>query len=550
MNYTKINIMLIFMIFINILSLRAEDVSIKITKKYLNFPISSKVDRAKMTFKIDGRTERSFDIRLAASEPDYWVFCDMTAFQGKTVTISYSENKQGLSLIYQDDRFAGQDSLYKEINRPQFHFTSRRGWNNDPNGLIFYEGEYHLFYQHNPYERDWGNMHWGHAVSRDMIHWEELPVALFPDEHGTMFSGSAVIDYDNTSGFGNARTPAMVAIYTADNPDKQIQCIAYSLDKGRTWTKYKQNPVIDSKEKWNSKDTRDPKVFWYQPSKHWVMALNERDGHSIYTSPNLKDWTYQSHTTGFWECPELFELPIGGNPANKKWVMYGASGTYMIGSFDGKKFTPESGKYYFSTGSAYAAQTFTNIPVQDGRRIQIAWGRINHPGMPFNGTMLLPAQLTLRTTKDGVRMFSFPVKEVNSLFSNETSWTSLTAGDANDHLKRFNDADGLHIRTTIKLSHATNAGLNLNGQRLLDYDMNSNLVNGVFYSPEDMTSMEITADIYIDRTLIEVFIDNGAYSYSMERKPANDNRQVGFRFWGNNIEVKHLQVHYMNSIWK
>ena len=340
MNPLKINIALIFMILMNVSSLRAEDISITVTKKYLNIPVSSKVGRAEMTFTVAGNTERRFDIRLAASEPDYWVFCDVSTLRGKTLTITYPENKQGLNLIYQDDRIAGQDSMYNEKNRPQFHFTSRRGWNNDPNGLIFYEGEYHLFYQHNPYEREWGNMHWGHAVSRDLVHWEELPIALYPDSHGTMFSGSAVIDYDNTSGFGNGKTPVMVAIYTADNPEKQIQCIAYSSDKGRTWTKYNQNPVIDSKAKWNSKDTRDPKVFWYQPGKHWVLALNERDGHSIYTSPNLKDWTYQSHVAGFWECPELFELPIDGNPANTKWVMYGASGTYMLGSFDGKKFTP------------------------------------------------------------------------------------------------------------------------------------------------------------------------------------------------------------------
>ena len=520
-------------------SLQAADIAIKITKKYLNLPVSSKVERAEMTFTIDGSIERRFDIRLAATEPDYWVFCDVSTLMGKTLTIHYPTNQQGLNLIYQDERIAGHDSLYHETNRPQFHFTTRRGWINDPNGLIFYEGEYHLFYQHNPYEREWGNMHWGHAVSRDLLRWEELPIALYPDRHGTMFSGSAVIDYDNTSGFGKKDAPAMVAIYTADSPEKQVQCIAYSLDKGRTWTKYKHNPVIDSKEIWNSKDTRDPKVFWYQPSRHWVMALNERDGHSIYTSPNLKDWKYESHTTGFWECPELFELPVDGNPANTKWVMYGASGTYMLGSFDGKKFTPEHGKYYFATGTAYAAQTFSNIPVQDGRRIQIAWGRVNHSGMPFNGMMLLPVELTLRTTKNGIRMFSYPIKEVTTLFADETVWTSLSADEAGQQLNQYTGS--LHIRTTIKLSHATGAGLSLNGQRLLDYDMNSNLVNGVFYSPEDMTSMEITADIYIDRTSVEVFIDNGVYAYSMERRTRENNTE-GFRFWGNNIEIKNLQV--------
>ena len=545
-NFTMI--IMIIMMFMIVVATKAEDVTVKITKNYLNFPVSHKVDRARMTFTVDGRTERMFDIRLAAAEPEYWVFCDVSALKGKTLTISYPTNKQGLDLIYQDDRIAGYDSLYREANRPQFHFTSRRGWNNDPNGLIFYEGEYHLFYQHNPYERDWGNMHWGHAVSKDLIHWEELPLALYPDEHGTMFSGSAVIDYDNTSGFGKGNTPAMVAIYTADGNNKQVQCIAYSLDKGRTWTKYTGNPVIDSKAKWNSNDTRDPKVFWYQPGKHWVMALNERDGHSIYTSSNLKDWKYESHTTGFWECPELFELAVDGNPANTRWVMYGASGTYMIGRFDGRKFLPDHGKYYYTTGSIYAAQTFTNIPASDGRRIQIGWGRISHPGMPFNSMMLIPTVLTLKTTKDGIRLFNEPVKEMEILYEQGQQKSSLTTQQANDLLATCKGKETLRIKTTIHLSHATGAGLNLNGQELLNYDMNSNQVNHIFYSPEDITSMEITADIIIDKTSIEVFIDNGAYSYSMERR-ARENNTEGFRFWGHNIEIINLEAYPLKSIW-
>ncbi|MDR3260948.1 MAG: glycoside hydrolase family 32 protein, partial [Tannerella sp.] len=238
----------------------AGDLQVRITKRYLNLPVSHKVERQVMTFEVGGRVERSFRIRLAAQgEADYWVFCDVSALKGKTLKISYPADDSALKRIYQDDFIAGRDSLYRETNRPQIHFTSRRGWNNDPNGLLFYEGEYHLFYQHNPYEREWENMHWGHAVSRDLIHWEELPVALFPDENGTMFSGSAVIDYENTAGFSKKDgTPAMVAIFTADSREKQVQCIAYSLDKGRTWTKYAGNPVIDSGAEWQSHDTRDP----------------------------------------------------------------------------------------------------------------------------------------------------------------------------------------------------------------------------------------------------------------------------------------------------
>ena len=547
MNYGKL-LTLLVMAFTLSGSMNAEDLTLKITKKYLNLPVSHQKERAVMTLAVDGKPVRSFDIRLASAEPDYWVFCDVSSFKGKQIKISYRGDAAGMDKIYQADEIAGQDSLYKETNRPQIHYTQRRGWNNDPNGLIYYEGEYHLFYQHNPYERDWGNMHWGHAVSKDLIHWEELPIALFPDEHGTMFSGSAVIDYKNTAGFNKGNIPAMVAVYTADSPEKQVQCIAYSLDKGRTWTKYDGNPVVDSKAKWNSHDTRDPKVFWYEPTGKWVMVLNERDGHSIYNSDDLKHWTFESHITGFWECPELFELPVDGVTGNKKWVMYGASGTYMIGSFDGRTFVPESGKHYYSTGTIYAAQTFTNIPSGDGRRIQIGWGRISHPGMPFNGTMLLPTVLSLRTTKDGIRLFSEPIKELEALQITKGQWKDLSAEKAGELLQPYNHTGSLRIRTTLSLSHATNAGLSLYGQNLLDYDMNFNKVNGVFYSPEDMTSMEISVDIILDRTSVEVFVDGGAYSYSMERR-ADPNNKDGFRFWGNNIQVKNLEVYELQSIW-
>jgi len=391
-------------------------------------------------------------------------------------------------------------------------------------------------------------MSWGHAVSKDLIHWEELSVVLFPDKLGAIFSGTAIIDYNNTAGFGKNGIPPMIAFYTAHSSDNERQCIAYSLDKGRTFTKYDGNPVINSKEKWNSEDLRDPKVFWYQPTKRWVMVLFERDGNSIYTSGNLKEWNYESHTPGFWECPQLFELMVDVNVNNKKWVMYGGSGTYMIGKFDGKIFTPEAGKYYYGNGAIYAAQTFDNIPSSDGRRIQIGWGRIQQPGMPFNQMMLLPTELTLRTTKEGIRLFNVPVKEVDMLQEKEYTWEGIDANNASEVLQQFNDAISIRIKTSIKLSLSTDAGLNLFGQTLFRYDMSFNQINGFFYSPNDRTSMEISADIIIDKTSIEVFVDGGAFSYAIERKAVPENKD-GFKFFGKNIEVKNLKVYPMKSIW-
>lgn len=524
----------------------AQEISLKAQKQYLNIPISHKQNRERMTLEVDGKPERSFNIRIAEGEPDYWVFCDIAELKGKLLTLKYPHHAAGLEKIYQSDEIAGQDSLYRERYRPQVHYTQRRGWNNDPNGLIYYDGEYHLFYQHNPYEREWENMTWGHAVSRDLLHWQELAPALHPDHLGTMFSGSAVIDYNNTSGWGEKGNPAMVAIYTADGA-RQTQCVAYSLDKGRTWTKYEGNPVIDSGEKWATRDTRDPRVFWYAPKGHWVMVLNERDGHSIYTSTDLKAWQYKSHTTGFWECPELIELAVDGNPDNKKWVMYGASGTYMIGSFDGEKFTPEAGKFYYVRGNIYAAQCYNNIPAEDGRTIQIGWGQINHPHLPVNGMMTFPTELTLRTTRNGVRLFSYPVAELAKLQELKGNWANLKAEEATERLKPYDKEGALLIKTTIRLSHATSAGISLDGQNIVDYDMNRNTINGTFYSPEEIGSMELKMTLLIDRTSVEVYIDDGAYSYVMERIPHNSS---GFNFWGNNIMVKELEVSTLRSIWE
>ena len=221
---------------------------------------------------------------------------------------------------------ANVSNYYTEPFRPQFHFTPEKNWMNDPNGLVFYEGEYHLFYQYNPFGDKWGHMSWGHAVSPDMVHWKHLPLAMGDDDGVMIFSGSAVIDWKNSSGFGKGDQPPMVAIYTGYNTTNnlQYQCIAYSNDKGRTWTKYSGNPVINL----NSKDFRDPKVQWYEPTKSWIMTVSLSAEHKVcfYGSPNLKDWTLLSKfgpagaTAGVWECPDLFQLPVQGTH-EKRWVL-------------------------------------------------------------------------------------------------------------------------------------------------------------------------------------------------------------------------------------
>jgi len=521
-----------------------------ISKNFLNLPVSKTAELKTMRLLVNGINEREFTIRLAKDTTDYWVFLDVTAYKGKKVKLVMDDASAILTKIYQDDVIAGQDSLYRESKRPQFHFTPKRGWNNDPNGLLYYQGEYHLFFQHNPYDVLWGNMHWGHAVSKDLLHWTELPEALYPDELGTMFSGSGVVDLNNSAGLQKGPEKTLILFYTAAGGTSELskdkpfsQCIAYSNDKGRTWIKYSGNPVLPNVVA----DNRDPKVFWHQASNKWVLVVYEKDGHSIYTSSNLKNWQLESHVANFFECPEFFELPVDGDVKNMRWVMYGASGTYMIGTFDGKKFIPESTKKLYTTGALYAAQTFNNIPDADGRRIQIGWGRVPQPGMPFGQMMLFPTELTLKTTPDGIRLFSNPVREIELLKRTGQTWEDLTIQEANEKLGQYGAAELLRIKTKIVLDDFW-AGLDLGGNTLVKYDANFNLINEIPYFTDNPESRELSMELLIDRTSVEVFIDGGKYSYCIERKPALNTK--GLVFTGNpGLKVQNLEIQILNSTW-
>lgn len=327
--------------------------------------------------------------------------------------------------------------------RPTYHFTPASGWMNDPNGLVYFEGEYHLFYQYYPDSNVWGPMHWGHAVSGDLVSWEHLPIALYPDSLGYIFSGSAVVDWNNTTGFGSADHPAMVAMYTYHDPigernqtlDFQTQGIAYSLDKGRTWTKYKDNPVIANQ---GIRDFRDPKVSWNQKTKEWNLILAVKDHVNIYTSPNLKEWTLQSEFGadlgahgGVWECPDLF--PLVDQNGVTKWVMLvsinpggpqgGSATQYFVGDFDGKVFTPADSiiRWIDYGADNYAGVTFSDIPGEDGRRIFIGWMSNWQyaqvvPTYEWRSAMTIPRELQLIRNEDDYLLKSVVVDEVQNLF--------------------------------------------------------------------------------------------------------------------------------------
>jgi sucrose-6-phosphate hydrolase SacC (GH32 family) len=505
----------------------------KISKKFLNFPVEMDRNRQRMDFLM-GKDTLTYSVVRLGDQPDYWVFKDVSAYQGKTIKVSFSGEVPGISLIHQADTFPGMDSLYKESLRPQFHFSSRRGWNNDPNGLVWLDGEYHLYYQHNPFEVWWENMHWGHAVSTDLIHWTELDDALFPDPLGTMFSGSAVIDRDNTAGWGKN---TMVAAYTADKAGREVQCIAYSTDKGRTFVKYEGNPVAGR--------DRDPKVFWYEPNKEWVMVLYKIAGISFFTSKNLKEWNEESHVPGFYECPEFFELPVDGNPAKTLWVLTAASGTYMLGDFDGRRFTPKYGKYRTTYGSQYAAQTYNNTP--DGKRIQIGWGQIESKGLPFNQMMCFPTELTLRTTNEGVRLFSEPIAGISSLHIKAHDLSGLTVGVANEKLKSIG-TNLLHVVARLESLNGVRISIDYNGNRYADMDGDE--LNGVQIPLEKPGKLLFDVEMLIDRTSVETFFQKGKAVFVTPLKKSVS--QNGLQILGapDQIRIEKLIVYEMKPAWK
>ena len=545
----RINLALVFLLFHFQLTYAQHKRELIIKSQYIHFPVTESGELCKVNLTIGGNIFRNFELNLS-DEPDFWVYLDVSAYIGKRLTI-ISDNKKTKDLlldIYQSDKISYFDDLYKEKHRPQLHFSSKRGWLNDPNGLVYYEGEYHLFYQHNPYGWEWGNMHWGHAVSNDLIHWVQLPIALYPDENGVCFSGGTLIDKNNSSGFGKN---AMIALYTSVAKE-QTQSLAYSLDNGRSWSRYSENPVIPGRsEQAGSPEVRDPNVFWHEPTSKWVMILFENMGHSIFTSKNLVNWQFESHFETFHECPELFELPIDGDTNKTKWVTYGASGYYTIGSFDGKIFTPEFGQFRYVDGEFYAAQTYENIPSEDGRQIQIGWATIETPDMPFNMMMGFPTELTLRETANGIRLFNEPISEIEILHKNVRKYKNLTWKETNEKLKEHYP-DMLHLKMILEPISAGTFNLRI-GSDYLGYEWYNNKFNyneREYSYDRELGRKELTLEIIVDRTSIEVYVDRGAYTIVLPRTLEQQKRGLAFEL---NPEfkmlVKNLEIYELSSIW-
>jgi fructan beta-fructosidase len=457
---------------------------------------------------------------------------------------------------------------YQEKHRPQFHFSPSAKWMNDPNGMVYYEGEYHLFYQYYPDSTVWGPMHWGHAISPDLVHWEHLPIALYPDELGYIFSGSAVVDWKNTSGFGKDGVPPLVAIFTHHEPkgaadekvnDFQYQSIAYSNDKGRTWTKYEGNPVVPNVEK--IRDFRDPKVVWDEDSNQWLMVFAAYDHVKFYGSPNLKHWSHLSDWGkeygghgGVWECPELYPTTVEGT-GEKKWVLLqslnpgspnGGSGTqYFIGDFDGKEFNidPEFAKQVTNGKGVwldygrdnYAGVTFSDIPESDGRRIFMGWmSNWDYaqvvPTEKWRSANTIPRQLILQDRSEGYRVVSLPVKELEQLRGKSVTIPLKKLSGKFDIEKNFNPELSEIILSAENPSVDSRFGIQLSNDKgeiyRIGYDVAKNqyfsdrmkagtnkfsekFAKSLHFAPRLSSKKTIQLQVFFDVSSVELFADGG-----------------------------------------
>lgn len=487
----------------------------------------------------------------------YWVSLSVAGLRGKTVRVSVAEpSRPGHRISIADtvrlsDKPRGfrkvTDQLYKETYRPQFHFTAQRNWHNDPNGCVFLDGEYHLFFQHNPSGIDWGNMTWGHAVSPDLVHWTQLDHAIYPDELGTIFSGSAVIDWGNTAGFAKPGQHAMVAIYTSAGTPF-TQSIAYSTDRGRTWTKYAANPVLGNLTEGN----RDPKVIWHEPTRKWVMALylTESD-YALFGSPDLKQWTKLSDISmpGSSECPDFFEMPVDGDAARTKWLFWGANSRYMLGSFDGTTFHPETEILQADFGAnTYAAQTWSGIPEADGRRIQIAWmAGGQYPGMPFNQQMSFPCELTLRTTPQGIRLFREPVRELELLRGRVHEWHDTDLATDGDPLATLK-GDLFEIQADLEPGPDAEVTFTIRGQTVTYSAAKGTIVALGKEAPVALEDGRLRLQILVDRTSIEVFANSGRVVLSSCFLPDAMDQSLGLSATGR-ATARSLRVYELKSAW-
>lgn len=554
-----------------------------LAKKFLLLPVQDDAPEGKVNIVINnkGQFAQSMNVRLARERIDSYVPLDLSAYVNQNVSIDIA-GMPSSSLCWKELKMSDSfDMTNKEKFRPVYHHTPAYGWMNDPNGMFYKDGVYHLYFQWNPYGSVWANMHWGHSTSTDLMHWKFEGCAIVPDAWGAIFSGSCVVDHNNTAGFGKG---AVVAFYTSAKAtpwgDVQSQSMAYSLDNGKTFTKYEGNPILTSSER----DFRDPKVFWYAPGKHWVMMLAVGQHMEIYSSANLKEWKKESEFGamqgahgGVWECPDLVEIPVEGT-REKKWVLIcnlnpggpfgGSAAQYFVGSFDGKKFVNESPtqtKWMDWGKDNYATVTWNNAP--DGRCIALGWMSNwqyanNVPTRQYRSANTLARDLTLYREGQELYLKSTPSVEVKKARGEKVSISSFKVSDKHE-VMLFNDGQGAYeIEMVIQNAGSSKIGfalLNEKGEKVdMYYDLNRKLFvmdrseSGIVDFSRDFpavtvapvnTDKELTLRLFVDCSSVEAFGEDGKFVMTNLVFPSVPYRKMSLESDKNGYVVKSLNVY-------
>jgi fructan beta-fructosidase len=558
-------------------------VSLDVTEDYLLLPIQDDAPEGKICVVKDNEQKGTLmNVRLARERVDSYVPFELSAYKGQHISIDI-QGVPANALCWKELKMSDSfDMTNKEKFRPVYHHTPAYGWMNDPNGMFYKDGVYHLYFQYNPYGSVWGNMHWGHSTSTDLMHWKFEGCAIVPDAWGAIFSGSCVVDHENTAGFGKE---AVVAFYTSAKStpwgDIQMQSMAYSLDNGKTFTKYEGNPILTSSEK----DFRDPKVFWYAPGKHWVMILAVGQHMEIYSSVNLKEWKKESEFGamqgahgGVWECPDLVEIPVEGT-REKKWVLIcnlnpggpfgGSAAQYFVGSFDGKKFVNESPtqtKWMDWGKDNYATVTWNNAP--DGRCIALGWMSNwqyanNVPTRQYRSANTLARDLTLYREGQELYLKSTPSVEVKKARGKKVSIPSFRISEKHEIVNLFEEKQGAYeVEILIQNAGASKIAfclLNDKGEKVsMYYDLNrkqfvmdrseSGTVDfskdfpAVTVAPANVDK-ELTLRLFVDRSSIEAFGEDGKFVMTNLVFPSQPYVKMCFEADKNGYAVKTLNVY-------
>jgi fructan beta-fructosidase len=529
-----------------------------VDKKYLLVPVKNGDSmKAGQTFQLlkNGEIVREFRVLLPdnGTKADWTAFYPVDEFAGESILLKsrdalLSQYADAAGQITISDTIPDGNSDYSLPYRNQFHLSTRRGWNNDVNGLVFNNGTCNLYYQYNPFGICWDNMHWGHAVSTDLVHWVEHDIVLYQNSlTDMMWSGGGFMDTENTSGVSKDGRIPQFAAFTSTG---RGECLAYSFDNGMTFTELAKNPVV--------KHTgRDPKIIWYQPDQKWVMVLFDytdkvldppplsstpqsklRNSVAFYSSKNLSDWTFEGRFVhpdrcALHECPELFEIPVEGRPGETRWILYGVENRYFVGHFDGHRFTDDSGPIPGQLGIAYAAQMISDAP--EHRRIQIAqaMGGVytnRWPDQRFIQGFLLPVDVTLHETPDGLRLFYYPVKEIDALRTGQIGSLTYPSVQEAEALLKTCAGKLLDVLFNYRLSDGAKLGITLNGQTV-------------------SVNKSGTLRIISDRTITEVFINEGEKAISYRRsEDIFDDTSCRIHLTGTG-QIKQLSVYEMKSIW-